>query len=171
VYSDKLNGNGKREIQLRAKPIINVSKLKINNIEYDTSTLHISNEFISSQECIFLEGYRNIQVIYQAGYDIEDVYNIIDGETSVDSEKEKIIDGNGNEHTIDGGDAGQRNEAVPELIKSTILRIATLLNTESDGNIGINGSSFGESGSRTYVSYTNFDKYLYPISKYKIIRI
>jgi len=60
-------------------------------------------------------------------------------------------------------------ETVPELIKLTILRIAALLMCESDSNIGITSKSFGDSGTRVFQNYTNFDKYLLPISCYKLL--
>lgn len=60
-------------------------------------------------------------------------------------------------------------EKVPDLIKLTCLRIAAILQTESDNNIGITSKSFGESGSRTFYNFTNFQKYLLPISRWKII--
>lgn len=60
-------------------------------------------------------------------------------------------------------------ETIPDLIKLTCLRIAAILQTESDNNIGITSKSFGESGSRTFYNFTNFNKYLLPLSKWKII--
>ena len=60
---------------------------------------------------------------------------------------------------------------VPELIKMTALRIATLLQTESDNNIGVTSKSFGDSGNRTFINTVNFDKYLIQISQYRKIRI
>ena len=57
---------------------------------------------------------------------------------------------------------------LPQIIKLTVLRIAALLQTESNNNIGISGKSFGD-GSRTFISYTNYDKYLISCSKYKLI--
>ena len=59
-------------------------------------------------------------------------------------------------------------EDLPKIIKLTVLRIAALLQTESNNNIGISGKSFMD-GSRTFVSYTNYDKYLISCSKYKLI--
>ncbi|MCL2381328.1 MAG: hypothetical protein FWC64_07005 [Treponema sp.] len=64
--------------------------------------------------------------------------------------------------------------AVPSiqyLFKVTCLRIATMLQTEGGSNIGVTSKSFGDSGSRTFVNYTNFDKYLLPIAAYRKIRI
>ena len=57
---------------------------------------------------------------------------------------------------------------LPQIIKLTVLRIAALLQTESNNNIGISGKSFMD-GSRTFINYTNFDKYLIACSKYKLI--
>lgn len=65
--------------------------------------------------------------------------------------------------------AGYDKETIPELIKLTVLRIATLLQSESDSNIGITSKSFGDSGTRVFQNYTNFDKYLKPLSRYKLL--
>lgn len=62
-------------------------------------------------------------------------------------------------------------DKIPEIIEITVLRIAALLMTESDGNIGITGKQFAESGSRTFTNFTNFDKYLLPLSHYKLTKI
>ena len=60
-------------------------------------------------------------------------------------------------------------EDLPQIIKLTVLRIAALLQTESNNNIGISGKSFID-GSRTFTNFTNFSKYLDVCSKYKLIR-
>jgi len=60
---------------------------------------------------------------------------------------------------------------IPEIIKLTVMRIGAILQTESDSNIGVTSKSFGESGARTFINTTNFDKYLIQISQYRIIRI
>ncbi len=64
---------------------------------------------------------------------------------------------------------GFTDEEMPKLIILTVLRIATLLQSESDSNIGITSKSFGDSGTRVFQNYTNFDKYLLPLSHYKIL--
>lgn len=58
---------------------------------------------------------------------------------------------------------------IPGIIKLTILRIAALMQTESDGNIGITSKQFSESGSRTFIKTTRYDEYLLPISRYKAV--
>ena len=60
---------------------------------------------------------------------------------------------------------------IPEIIKLTIMRIAAILQTEGDSNIGITSKSFGDSGTRTFINTVNFDKYLIQISNYRKIRI
>ena len=57
---------------------------------------------------------------------------------------------------------------LPQIIKLTVLRIAALLQVESNNNIGISGKSFMD-GSRTFTNFTNFDRYLIACSKYKLI--
>lgn len=57
---------------------------------------------------------------------------------------------------------------LPQIIKLTVLRIAALLQTESNNNIGISAKSFMD-GSRTFTNFTNYDKYLIACSKYKLI--
>ena len=60
---------------------------------------------------------------------------------------------------------------LPEIIRLTAMRIAALLQSEEGSNIGVNSKSFGDGGTRVFVSFVNFDKYLLPISKYRLIRI
>ena len=58
---------------------------------------------------------------------------------------------------------------LPAIIKLTVLRISALLQTESNNNIGVSGKSFMD-GSRTFISFTNYDKYLIACANYRIIR-
>lgn len=67
--------------------------------------------------------------------------------------------------------AGYDDTTIPGLVKLTVLRIASLLITESSGNIGITAKSFGDAGSKTFVNYTNFAKYLEPISTYRLVKL
>ena len=58
---------------------------------------------------------------------------------------------------------------LPAIIKLTVLRISALLQTESNNNIGVSGKSFID-GSRTFISFTNYDKYLIACANYRILR-
>lgn len=60
-------------------------------------------------------------------------------------------------------------DTVPAIILHTVLQIAALLLTEQ-GNVGISGKSDPNTGSRTFISYTNFDKYLKNLKQYRLTR-
>lgn len=53
---------------------------------------------------------------------------------------------------------------IPPKIVHAALRIAGLMWSEAHGNIGITSKSFADM-SRSFVSYTNYSKYLLPLSK------
>lgn len=55
---------------------------------------------------------------------------------------------------------------VPQIVRLTILRIATLMLMEGGENIGVSGKSFADN-SRTFISYTNYMKYLSPLQTYR----
>ena len=56
---------------------------------------------------------------------------------------------------------------VPDIIKTAALRIAALMLEETNGNIGTTGKTFADM-SKQFISYTNYDKYLRPLSGYKL---
>ena len=47
-----------------------------------------------------------------------------------------------------------------------ILRIASLMLSEQGGNIGVTSKSFSDQ-SRTFVNYSNYNKFLNPLSIYR----
>lgn len=49
---------------------------------------------------------------------------------------------------------------IPAMVKHTELQIASLMSMEMGEQIGTTGSTFDGGNSRTFVSYTKFDKYL-----------
>ena len=60
---------------------------------------------------------------------------------------------------------------IPDLITQTILRLGALLKTEASGNIGLTSKSYGNEGSRSYVNFTSFEKYLQPLYPFKTIKL
>ena len=66
--------------------------------------------------------------------------------------------------------AGWTIVQTPALIKTTILQIAALMYQETGGNIGITGKSFAEN-SRTFINYTNYDKWLKKLDPLRIVRL
>lgn len=66
--------------------------------------------------------------------------------------------------------AGWTSSDIPSLIPMTIKQIGSLLLQEAGGNIGITGKSFGENN-RTFINYTNFNKWLEKLAQYKVFRM
>jgi len=178
TYVSRLNGSGASEIQLRAKPIKNVFKVLINGVQQRLNDFETSEEFLYFKNGVFPEGARNITVVYEAGFDERidlEIDGLLDG-SDANNDSSDVIDGadvNNNEAAVDGGGALRRdgNNYIPIVILSSILRIAAILQAEADSNIGVTSKSFGESGARTFINYTDFSKYLSPISKYKLLRV
>lgn len=61
--------------------------------------------------------------------------------------------------------------AIPDLIETTILRLAALIKTEANGNIGLTSKSYGNEGSRSFVNFTSFDRYLQPLYPFRTIKL
>lgn len=59
---------------------------------------------------------------------------------------------------------------IPSTIKLTILRIASLLLQESNGNIGLSGKSFADN-SKTFINYSDYKKYLKPLDPLRILKV
>lgn len=59
---------------------------------------------------------------------------------------------------------------IPGIITISVLRIASLILQEAGGNIGLTGKAFGDN-SRTYINYSNYEKYLRPLDGIRIIRV
>jgi hypothetical protein len=141
-YHQLFDGTGTNELQLKAKPIQTIISVEINGQSIPISDFY----FVKDSEFIyynktFPQGKRNIKVEYTAGWG-----------TTIDDDE-------------------INSEYLPEIIKMTVLRIATLLQSESDSNIGVTSKSFADSGTRTFINTVNFDKYLIQISNYKLIII
>lgn len=59
---------------------------------------------------------------------------------------------------------------LPSILKLTVMRIAAILQTESNNNIGVTSKSFVNEGTRTFTNFTNFDRYLTSCASYRILR-
>ena len=64
---------------------------------------------------------------------------------------------------------GWQKEEMPAVIRLSIMRIATLMLSETNGNIGLTGKSFADN-SRTFINYSNYKKYLEPLDGLRIVR-
>jgi hypothetical protein len=141
-YIQYFNGNGTNELQLKAKPIADIISVEIEGQSIPLTEFYtIVNSEFLYYNSKFPLGKRNIKIEYDAGFGI-----------SIDDD------------TING-------DYLPTIIKMTVLRIASLLQSEASGNIGVSSKSFGDSGTRTFINTVNYDKYLLPISIFKILVI
>jgi hypothetical protein len=61
--------------------------------------------------------------------------------------------------------------SVPGIIKLAVMRIASLLAMEAGENIGVTSTTFDGGNSRTFINYTNFAKYLAPLSSFRVVRL
>jgi hypothetical protein len=141
-YIHYFDGTGDYELQLKAKPISNIISIEINGQLIPLSEFY--NTFNSEflyYNNIFPNGKRNIKIEYNAGWGI----------------------------TVDDDTAN--GEYLPKIIKMTVLRIASLLQTESSGNIGITSKSFADSGTRSFINTVDYSRYLIQLSNYKILVI
>ena len=65
--------------------------------------------------------------------------------------------------------AGYTAETLPNLIMTTILQIAALRQIESGQNIGVSSKTFGDAGTRVFLSTRKYTDFLINISSYKFV--
>jgi hypothetical protein len=61
-------------------------------------------------------------------------------------------------------------EEIPGIIQITALRIASLLQQEAGGNIGITGKSFADN-SKSFINYSDYKKYLRPLDGLRLFKV
>ena len=133
-----------------------------NYLGYEIESKEYTKHFALHTSNVIKCGVKNITAVSEITIDgtlVEDYY--IDDDKII--LKQPVISDN----IIVKFTAGFSTD-LPAVIKLTVLRIAALLQTESNNNIGISGKSFID-GSRTFTNFTNFDRYLIACSKYKLI--
>lgn len=82
---------------------------------------------------------------------------------------EEIVSGYLGYRIDEGKDTGLwDSDKVPSVVPLSIMRIATLMLSETNGNIGLTGKSFADN-SRTFINYSNYRKYLQPLDPYRRI--
>lgn len=133
-----------------------------NYLGYEVESKEYTKHFELHSSNVIKVGVKNITVVSEITVDGAPVeYYYIDDDKII--LKQPVISDN----IIIRFTAGF-GEDLPAVIKLTVLRIAAILQTESNNNIGISGKSFID-GSRTFTNFTNFDRYLIACSKYKLI--
>lgn len=123
-------GDGRKYLQLKAKPITALTALTIDGVAEDVLDYSFDDDTILRIDGTEFYPGATIAVSYTAGY-----------------------------------------TTVPEPIKAAVLRISALLSVEAGENIGVTSQSFDGGNTRSFINYTNYDKYLQPIAKYKLFRL
>ncbi|MDR1301541.1 MAG: phage gp6-like head-tail connector protein [Treponema sp.] len=166
-YTSILSGKGSTVLHLKAKPINHILEVVIDGRSILAREFRFSGEIMYGPTPYPI-GDRNVVVSYYAGYNPQTGAN-------PELPDDGIIDGGNAFSTYDDEETPSTGALIippmPRLITMTVLRIAALLHTEEDGNIGITGKNFGESGGRTFINTINFNKYLFPLSQYKLMSI
>jgi hypothetical protein len=183
--TEYIKGYNSNKLQLKHKPVNLVYKIT----DYLTDTVlfeakHaltrndyiVSEEFVSFKNIVFPDRKLIVEYISGFGYIDFPVYAINGGNANTTEWAATydcgFSDAEYGVNVIFGGYAMNTGvQDMPAIFKQTALRIAALLAMEANENIGVTSKQFGDSGSRTFINYTNFDKYLSPLSKYKLIVI
>jgi hypothetical protein len=193
--TEYIKGYNSNKLQLKHKPVVfvyTITDYLTGEVLFEathpiTRNYYMaSEEFVSFKDLIFPDRKLIVEYISGFGY-IDSTDYAIDGGNAFTTEWAATYDCgfSDSEHRINvifGGYAKAAGAAdigaatigaadMPSIFKQTTLRIAALLATEANDNIGVTSKQFGDSGSRTFINYTNFDKYLLPLSKYKLIVI
>ena len=131
-----------------------VSGLHIDNhIGFNNSVIYLDNKPVSEVNAVLI----NDKEFYDYDFNCESIFRT-DNKTFLDDDRITVE----YETNVNGA---------PPLVKTTILRIATLMLMEAGENIGITGKSASDGMSRTYISYSNYDKYLKPLEKYRVFKL
>ena len=131
-----------------------VSGLHIDNhIGFNNKKIYLDNKPVSVVNSVTVNG----KDFYDYAFDFESIFRT-DGKIFRDK-SQIVIEYETNIQTV------------PPLIKTTILRIATLLLMEAGENIGVTGKSMPDMNSRTFINYTNYSKYLDPLSSYRVFKL
>ena len=112
---------------------------------------------------------RNITKLSSLAFDGEgkDISDIILADDRIEYRTGDVFRSLGRKYISLSFMAGWDKDSMPSTIRLAVLRIATLMLQETGGNIGLTGKSFADN-SRTFVSYSNYRKYLEPLSPLRI---
>jgi hypothetical protein len=183
--TEHIKGYNSNKLQLKHKPVNSVYRITeylSGRVLFELGRSVSQSDYIASEEFVVFKDIifpdSRLIVEYTSGFGAIDFsFYVIDGGNAGTAERDAAYDCgfSYSEHganIIFGGYAANASAVeMPAIFKQTALRIAALLATEANDNIGITSKQFGDSGSRTFINYTNFDKYLSPLSKYRLIVI
>jgi len=151
--------------EIKTDCILSAQKIASNYLGYEIEETNIKEVFYNIyNDFIVLRGYVtkvNTLKIDGTTIDSDDVtidkyYITISDYTNYKNVKVEV------DYTI-----GWTDTTVDNIFKVVIAEIATLLYIQTHKNIGITGLVGSDGMSRTFVNYTNFDKYLRKLEGYR----
>jgi hypothetical protein len=177
--------------------IVTVTQFKsyAKKLDGDVTVEALYQTYIDSAEAIVSDylGYSPVQATYTAQTFYGDGYPYLRLSakpiTSLSSISVSGVSKNVSDFTIDGETIVEKYgnsfpigsvvvatfqagyTTIPALIQLTILRITALLSMEAGENIGVSSTTFDGGNTRSFINYTNFDKYLAAISQYQLLKL
>ena len=131
-----------------------VSGLHIDeHIGFNNSKIYLDNKPVVSINAVTING----EDFFDYDFNCESIYRT-DGNVFKDQDKVVV-------------EYETNLNSAPPLVKTTILRIATLMLMEAGENIGITGKSAPDGMSRTFLNYSNYQKYLEPLRNYRVFKL
>jgi hypothetical protein len=168
------DGHGADYLLTRARPIRAVSRITIGGALVPVQRISFEEDKIVLRTGIFPQGRRNVELNYTAGYEFFAGGREVGGGRAGGGGQDTLSGGTaagGGVGLLDGGNAQTFSDEPAYLIKNVVLRIASLMLTETGQNIGVTSKSFGDSGTRTFINNTDYARYLLPIAQYKVLVI
>ena len=103
----------------------------------------------------------NLQKIY-----INTAHSVINGFLGFDPEEDERWN-----EKIDQVTNPKYSAPFASAVKFVCLEIASLMEMEEQGNLGINNKSFSDSGSRTFLNVVNYQQYLHRLDIYRKVSV
>jgi hypothetical protein len=167
------DGTGAEYLPVRARPVRAAAYVAIAGAAVPLERVEFTDDRLYLRGGLFPRGRRNVEVRYTAGYQFERAPAVLSGGAAAGAGADVLSGGaaagGGADGALCGGDAATYSGQPAYLIKNVVLRIASLMLTETGQNIGITSKSFGDSGTRAYLNNTEYAKYLLPIARYKLL--
>lgn len=164
-YEDSENAIATKEMCLRSAENVVKDYLRYDP-EEKTYTEHISGRPVKALQ-LPVRNARNITSI-TIDDEVQTVSNFIIKDDCLRFADYKTYFWEGDENIVISFTGGWSDKDMPDLIRETVLRIATLMLMEAGENIGVSSKSMPDT-SRTFVSYTNYNKYLLPLANLRVM--
>ena len=159
-------------VMLKSSFLTSAEEIIIGYLGYDPTSQQYTDVVLSGTGThkLYLPS-RNITELHAIAVhqSVLDPSGFIPSDDHIRSRAHRWVFPSGLENIFMSFTAGWETDHMPSVITLSILRIATLMLSETNGNIGLTGKSFADN-SRTFINYSNYRKYLQPLDSLRIIR-